>query len=77
MKIKYAQIPTGSHHNFNTKSIESTMRFGKEYIDDSRLLGFLQTFWKTTIKEFRELIIPGIELAGEAKRNFHQKKGRN
>ncbi len=69
---KFDQIPTGSHHDNNTKSIESTMRFGKEYINDSRLLGFLQTFWKPTIEEYRELIIKGIELAGEAKRNFYQ-----
>lgn len=68
---EYDQIPTGSHHANNTKSIESTVRFGKEYINDSRLLGFLQTFWRPTIEENRELIIKGIELAGEAKRKFY------
>lgn len=71
-KSKYDQILTGSHHNNNTKSIESTVLFGKEYIEDSRLLGFLQTFWRPTIEENRELIIKGIELAGEAKKLYYQ-----
>lgn len=71
-KHKYDQIPTGSHHAYNTKSIESTVAFGKEHIDDSRLLGFLQTFWRPTIEENRELIIKGIELAGEAKKLYYR-----
>ncbi len=63
----YDQIPTGSFHNNNGKSIGSTVRFCSEHVDDSRLLGFLQTFWKPTIEENRELITGGIELMGEVK----------
>jgi len=66
----YDQIPTGSFHDNNTKSIESTVAFSKKYIDDSRIKGFLQTFWKPTIEEYRELILGGIELAGKAKSKF-------
>ena len=69
-KAKFDQIPTGSFHNNNTKSIGNTVKFCSEHIDDSRLLGFLQTFWKPTIEEYRELILGGIELIGEARRNY-------
>ena len=67
---QYDQIPTGSFHDNNTKNILSTVSFGKKYIDDSRLLGFLQTFWKPTIEEYRDLILKGTGLMGEAKRWF-------
>jgi len=71
-KNRCDQILTEISHANLTKSIENTVRFGKEYIDDSRLLGFLQTFCRPTIEENRELIIKGIELTGEAKRKFYQ-----
>ena len=71
-KAKFDQIPTGSFHNNNTKSIGNTVKFCSEHIDDSRLLGFLQTFWKPTIEEYRELILGGIELIGEARRNYYK-----
>jgi len=71
-KNGYDQIPTGSYHNYNTGSIGSTVAFGKEYIDDSRLLGFLQSFWRPTIEENRDRIIGGIELLGKAKQSFYK-----
>lgn len=66
----YDQIPTGSYHAENEKSILNTVEFCKSHIDNSRLLGFLQTFWKPTIEEYRERILKGIALAGEAKRAY-------
>jgi hypothetical protein len=63
----YDQIPTGSYHAENDKSIGNTVRFGKKHFEDKHLLGFLQTFWKPTIEEYRERILRGIELAGNAK----------
>jgi hypothetical protein len=71
-KNGYDQIPTGSYHNYNTGSIGSTVTFGKEHIDDSRLLGFLQSFWRPTIEENRDRIIGGIELLGKAKQSFYK-----
>ena len=68
----YDQIPTGSFHNNNTGSIGNTVKFCKEQVDDSRLLGFLQTFWKPTIEEYRGLILKGIDLTGEAKQWFER-----
>lgn len=71
-KHGFNQIPTGSYHDYNTKSIGSTVSFAKENIDDSRLLGFLQTFWRPTIEENRDRIIGGIELLGKAKRTYYK-----
>ena len=70
----YDQIPTGSNHMHNPKSIGNTVKFCKEHIDDSRLLGFLQTFWKPTIETYRKLILEGIELTGEAKKLFEENR---
>lgn len=71
-KLEYDQIPTGSYHDYNTGSIGSTVEFSKKYIDDSRLLGFLQTFWRPTIEENRDRIIGGIELLGKAKQEYYK-----
>ena len=68
----YDQIPTGSFHDNNTHSIGNTVQFCKEQVNDTRLKGFLQTFWKPTIEEYRELILQGTDLAGEAKRGFEK-----
>lgn len=68
----YDQIPTGSYHAENEKSIMNTVKFCSENINESRLLGFLQSFWKPTIEEYRERILKGIELAGEAKKEFEK-----
>lgn len=66
----YDQIPTGSYHDNNAKSILGTVQFCEKKIEDSRLLGFLQTFWKPITEEYRERILKGIELTGEAKKWF-------
>lgn len=66
----YEQIPTGSYHDYNTGSIGATVDFAKKYIANSRLLGFLQTFWRPTIEENRDRILQGIELVGRAKQQF-------
>lgn len=68
----YDQIPTGSNHFHNPKSIGNTVTYCKEHIDASKLLGFLQTFWKPTIETYRTLILEGIELTGEAKKWFEE-----
>ncbi len=71
----YDQIPTGSYHAENENSIGNTVRFCKKYIDDSHLLGFLQTIWKPTIEEYRTRILKGIELAGKAKEWYNEHNG--
>jgi hypothetical protein len=72
----YDQIPTGGFLGSgafavkNDNSIMNTVQFCEKNINDTRLIGFLQTFWKPTLEENRERIIKGIELAGEAKKWF-------
>lgn len=66
----YDQIPTGSYHAENKNSIGNTVEFCKNHIGDEHLLGFLQTFWKPTIEEYRDRILKGIELAGSSKKWF-------
>jgi hypothetical protein len=63
----YDQVPTGSYHAENEKSIMNTVQFCEKNIADKRLYGFLQSFWKPTIEEHRERILKGIELTGDAK----------
>ncbi len=69
----YDQIPTASYHAENEKSIGNTVQFCEKHIDDTRLLGFLQTLWKPSIEEYRERILKGIELTGDAKEWFDGK----
>jgi hypothetical protein len=69
-KYGYDQIPTGSYHENNEKSILNTVQFCEKNIEDIRLLGFLQTFWKPITEEYRERILKGIELTGGAKKWF-------
>jgi hypothetical protein len=69
----YDQIPTGSYHSNNERSIGNTVQYCKENIDGPRLLGFLQTFWKPITEEYRERILKGIELTGNAKKWFDGK----
>lgn len=74
-KEGYDQIPTGSHDQDNPKSIGNTVEFCSQHIDDKRLIGFLQTLWMPLIEKFRPPIIRGIDLIGEARRNYEKKTG--
>jgi len=67
----YDQVPTGSFHDNNTRSIGNTVKFCQSHVNDGRLMGFLQTFWKPTIEEYRDLILKGIDLAGEARKWYY------
>ncbi len=74
----YDQVPTGSFHAVpgndfkatNDLSIGNTVRFCAKHIDDSRLMGFMQTFWMPSIEKFRPQILKAIDLIGEAKNDF-------
>ncbi|MCE6989832.1 hypothetical protein [Dyadobacter sp. CY323] len=73
-KNGYDQIPTGSFHDNNTHSIGNTVKFCTEQVADTRLLGFLQTFWKPTIEEYRNLILTGIDLTADSKKWFDKNR---
>jgi hypothetical protein len=77
----YDQIPTGSFHavpseNFealNPNNIGNTVEFCSKHIADSRLMGFMQTFWMPTTVRFEPTILKAIELFGKAKKEFETK----
>ncbi len=77
-KEGYDQVPTGGFYarpaqNFQAahkKNIGNTIQFCSKHIDNSRLLGFMQTFWMPTIEKFRPAILQAIDLIGEAKKDF-------
>ena len=71
-KHGYDQIPTGSYHFENPKSIGNTVAFAEKYISRGHLKGFLQTWWKPTIEENRERILKGIALIGEARKAYEE-----
>lgn len=66
----YDQIPTTSNFD-NNENTGHTVRFGKSNLNDRRLLGFLQTFWKPTIEEYRGTILDGIEQMGDARKKYY------
>ncbi len=68
----YDQIPTGSYHTNNPKSIENTVKYCSEKIKSDKLMGFLQTIWMPTIEEHRQRYLDGIEFTGNAKNWFER-----
>lgn len=73
-KNGYDQIPTSSNDQGILTGIGNTVKFCTEHIDDSRLKGFLQTFWKPTTEQYRGLIMEGIDLMGNAKKSYLSKR---
>jgi hypothetical protein len=74
-KAGYEQIPTASFHtNDRPESIGLTVEFCSSNISDKQLLGFMQTFWMPTIEKNKERILKGVDLIGEARRNFEKIK---
>lgn len=65
----YDQIPTGSNWSC-PENFGKTVAYCRKYITPQRLLGFLQTPWKPTLKECRQHHIQAIELAGQAIKEF-------
>ena len=76
-KHDYDQIPTGSYHFENPKSIGNTVAFAEKYISRGQLKGLLQTWWKPTIEENRERILKGIALIGEARKAYEEQHSQN
>lgn len=77
----YDQIPTASYHAqpgrdfnaLNEDSIGNTVNFCRKHISDTRLMGFMQTFWMPTTQEFSSTILKAIDLIGNAKNNYQNK----
>lgn len=70
----YYQIPTGSNVSFRENFIK-TVSYCKRHISKKRLLGFLQTSWRPTLKQFKKDHIEAIEVVSEGIKRFN--KGKN
>lgn len=73
----YKQVPAGGYFSGVVQkekhfkdNMVATAIFGKEYMNDDLLLGFMQTNWKPTLEEHREDIITSIKRTGDAKKAF-------
>ncbi len=73
-KFGYDQIPTDCYTDEDPKSFYNTVKYCSEKIDDSRLYGFLQTFWKPITEEYRDLTMKGIDHAGNAKKWYFENR---
>ena len=62
----YDQVPTGSNWAFE-ENFGKTVTFSRKHISPKRLLGFLQTPWRSTTAEWHECNLRSIELAGMAR----------
>jgi len=56
----YKQVPTGSNHAY-FENFEKTVEFCKKNISSENLLGFLQTVWRPTVKEWLDNHIKALE----------------
>ncbi len=63
----YDQIPTGSNHSY-PENFALTVEYCRKHIPPEKLLGFLQTPWRPTIKPYIEHHLQAIEEVGKAMR---------
>lgn len=65
----YDQVPTASTCTSLT-NFGNTVEFCQQRIAEERLLGFLQTPWRRTVAEFRDIHLTSIDLVAEAKEKY-------
>ena len=65
----YDQVPTASSHS-NPNNFHMTVQYCRRVISAARLLGFLQTPWRPTLREFRGRHLEAVEQVGKARREF-------
>ena len=66
---EYYQIPTGSNWE-SADNFGKLVEFCKRHNSEDRLLGFLQTPWKPTTKEYLDVQIEAIDVVGKAMANW-------
>jgi len=69
-KAGFRQIPTGSNHSYFENFIK-TVEFCRKNISDKNLIGFLQTVWRPTVKEWLENHIKAMEAVKIAKEKYY------
>lgn len=78
-KEGFDQVPCGTYYVSATEkpkdeNMMGNVQFAAKSIQDARLLGFLHTSWRPTGEPFRQEILKGIELTGEARKWFEGKR---
>jgi hypothetical protein len=63
----YDQVPTASNYTSPT-NFANTVEFCMRRIEKERLLGFLQTPWRRTIAEFRDIHVTAIDQVAATRR---------
>lgn len=69
-KAGFDQIPTGSNWS-NNENFDLTVKFGKENLNDAKLLGYLQAPWKFTDAEGRDHNLRSIDQVAAAKERYY------
>jgi hypothetical protein len=69
-KAGFKQIPTGSNHLY-FENFEKTVEFCKRNTLDENLIGFLQTVWRPTVKEWLANHIKAMEAVKIAREKYY------
>lgn len=80
-KEGFDQVPCGTYYESKTEkpkdaNMLSNIQWASKNISDSRLLGFMLTNWRPTTEPFREEILRGFSLTGEARKWFKKNHSR-
>ena len=63
----YDQVPTASNFAGQTQNLQRTVEHCTQVIGPDRLFGFMQTPWRPTQEEFRDIHMDAIAQAGKAR----------
>ena len=69
--LGYEQVPTASNFGCDD-NMAGTVRFCRKHISAKKLLGFLQTPWRPTTREWHAHNLRSIDLAGQAKASLRR-----
>lgn len=70
-RANFKQIPTGSNHSY-FENFEKTVEFCKKNISSENLIGFLQTVWRPTVKEWIDNHLKALEAIKIAKEKYYE-----
>ncbi|MFO7976679.1 MAG: Tat pathway signal protein [Candidatus Hydrogenedentota bacterium] len=63
----YDQVPTGSNYAGQTQNFQKTVEHCSDVVGPDRLFGFIQSTWRPTQEEFRDIHMNAIEQVEKAR----------
>ncbi|MCM8768350.1 MAG: Tat pathway signal protein [Candidatus Omnitrophica bacterium] len=72
-KSGYKQIPTASNHS-HFENFEKTVDFCQKNISSENLLGFLQTVWRPTVKEWLDSHFQALKAVKQGRQKHHPRE---